>query len=263
MFPDLLSIGPLTIHTYGLMVALGILAGVALAEYLYRGAGGDPGRMVDISFIVVLSGLLGARALFVAVSWRYFAANPLEIIMLWKGGLVFYGGLLGGIVGLFACIRIYGLKTGLMLDIGATAIALGHAMGRLGCFSAGCCYGKAADLPWSITFTDPRCLATEVLNQPVHPTQLYSSAFLFALTGFLVWQHHRKRFEGQIASLYLLLYGLFRLTVEYFRGDPRGSLSFAGLTLSTSQWISVVMVVVGAGTYALLHRGRSMEKPRQ
>lgn len=266
MFPELFSIGPLTIHTYGLLVALGILAGVSLAEHLHRRTGGKPGFMVDISFIVVLSGLLGARLIFVAVSWRYFAANPLEILMLWKGGLVFYGGLLGGIAGLFACIRIYSLSTSLMLDIGAPAIALGHAMGRLGCFSAGCCYGKTTDWPWSITFTDPRCLATEVLNQPVHPTQLYSSFFLFALTGFLVWLHHReifigrKRFSGQIASLYLVLYGLFRLIVEFFRGDPRGSYSLAGLTLSTSQWISVVMIAAGAVVYYYLGYMRSSQK---
>jgi phosphatidylglycerol:prolipoprotein diacylglycerol transferase len=260
MFPELVTIGPLTIHTYGLMVALGILSGVSLAEFLHRKSGGIPGRIVDISLIVVLSGLLGARLLFVAVSWKYFTANPLEIFMIWKGGLVFYGGLLGGIAGILTCIRLYRLETGLILDIGAIAIALGHAMGRLGCFSAGCCYGKVADLPWSITFTDPRCLATEVLNQPVHPTQLYSSTFLFALTGFLVWLQlqkrflGRKRFGGQVASLYLVLYGLFRFTVEFFRGDARGGLTLAGLNLSTSQWISIIMVMAGVCAYVLLAR---------
>jgi phosphatidylglycerol:prolipoprotein diacylglycerol transferase len=260
MLPELVTIGPLTIHTYGLMVALGILAGVALAEYLHRRSGGTPGQIVDISLIVVLSGLLGARILFVAVSWEYFAANPLETFMIWKGGLVFYGGLLGGIAGILTCIRMYRLETGLILDIGAIAIALGHAMGRLGCFSAGCCYGKVADLPWSITFTDPRCLATEVLNQAVHPTQLYSSFFLFALTGFLVWLQLQKRFlgrnrfGGQVASLYLVLYGLFRFTVEFFRGDARGGLTVIGLNLSTSQVISIIMVMAGVCAYVLLAR---------
>ena len=268
MLPELVTIGPLTIHTYGLMVALGILAGVSLAEVLHRRSGGIPGRIVDISLIVVLSGLLGARVLFVAVSWKYFAANPVEIFMIWKGGLVFYGGLLGGIAGIYACIRLYRMETGLVLDIGAIAIALGHAMGRLGCFSAGCCYGKVADLPWSITFTDPRCLATEVLNQPVHPTQLYSSAFLFSLTGFLVWLQlrdrflGRKRFGGQVASSYLVLYGLFRFTVEFFRGDARGALPVGGLALSTSQWISIGMVGAGVCAYILLQRRQGSEKPQ-
>jgi phosphatidylglycerol:prolipoprotein diacylglycerol transferase len=266
MLPELVTIGPLTIHTYGLMVALGILAGVSLAEFLHRKSGGTPGRIVDISLIVVLSGLLGARLLFVAVSWKYFVANPLEIFMIWKGGLVFYGGLLGGIAGILTCIRLYRLETGLILDIGAIAIALGHAVGRLGCFSAGCCYGKVADLPWSITFTDPRCLATEVLNQPVHPTQLYSSFFLFTLTGFLVWLQLQerflgsKRFGGQVASFYLVLYGLFRFTVEFFRGDARGGLPVGGLALSTSQWISIVMVMAGSIAYVLLYRRQNVSK---
>jgi phosphatidylglycerol:prolipoprotein diacylglycerol transferase len=266
MLPELFTIGSFTIHTYGLMVALGIFFGVSLAEYLHRRSGGTPGRIVDISLIVVLSGMLGARILFVAISWRYFAANPLEIFMIWKGGLVFYGGLLGGIAGILACIRLYRLETGLILDIGSIAIALGHAVGRLGCFSAGCCFGKVADLPWSITFTDPRCLATDVLNQPVHPTQLYSSFFLFALTGFLVWLQRsdrflgRERVNGQVASLYLALYGSFRFTVEFFRGDKRGGIGVASLNLSTSQVISIIMVAAGIVVYFLLARRSSTSK---
>ena len=136
MFPELFSIGPVTVHTYGLMVALGIVAGVALAEYLYRRSGGAPGRITDMALIIVISGLIGARILFVLVNLSYYIANPVEIVMLWKGGLVFYGGLLGGFLALLACIRYYRLPLWSMLDIGAAAIALGHGFGRLGCFTA-------------------------------------------------------------------------------------------------------------------------------
>jgi phosphatidylglycerol:prolipoprotein diacylglycerol transferase len=254
MFPELFTIGPLAIHTYGLMVALGILAGVGLAEYLHRSSGGEPGRVVDMALIVVICGLIGARILFILINFRYYASNPMETIMMWKGGLVFYGGLLGGILALLGCIRFYRLPLWPMLDIGAAAIALGHAMGRLGCFTAGCCYGRLSDLPWAVTFTDPRCLAVEVLNHPVHPTQLYSFLFLMGLTGFLVWLHPRKKFPGQGAAAYLILYGLFRFSVEFLRSDPRGAWSLMNTTLATSQWISVAAVAAGVVIYMLLAR---------
>ncbi len=257
MLPELVAIGPLTIHTYGLMVALGILVGTGLAEHLHRRAGGEPGRVMDMALVVVLSGLLGARFLFVLINWDYFSLHPLEMAMLWKGGLVFYGGLLGGMAALLLFIRIHRLPFWTMLDIGAVAIAAGHGLGRLGCFTAGCCYGKETDLPWAVTFTDPRCLAVEVLNRPVHPTQLYSFLFLMVLAGFLFWLQPRVRFPGQAAALYLLLYGLFRFVVEFFRGDPRGAFSLQGITLATSQWISLGAVLAGILIYAFLaHRKR-------
>jgi phosphatidylglycerol:prolipoprotein diacylglycerol transferase len=254
MFPELLTIGSLTIHTYGLMVALGILAGVGLAEHLYRKSGGEPGRVIDMALIVVICGLIGGRLLFILINFSYYASNPLETVMVWKGGLVFYGGLLGGILALLGCIRLYRLPLWHILDIGAAAIALGHALGRLGCFSAGCCYGQLTDLPWSVTFSDPRSLAVEVLNQPVHPTQLYSFLFLMGLAGFLVWLHPRKKFPGQGAAAYLFLYGLFRFGVEFLRSDPRGAFSLMGTTLATSQWISLASVAAGVTIYVILNR---------
>jgi len=254
MLPELITIGPLTIHTYGLMVALGILAGVGLAEYLFRRSGGEPGRVMDMALIVVICGIIGARLLFILINFNYYASNPLETIMVWKGGLVFYGGLLGGILALLGCIRFYRLPLWHMLDIGAAAIALGHSLGRLGCFTAGCCYGRLTDLPWAVTFSDPRSLAVDILDQPVHPTQLYSFLFLAGLAWFLVWLHPRKKFPGQGAAAYLVLYGLFRFGVEFLRSDPRGTFSLMGTTLATSQWISLVAVAAGVFIYIFLSR---------
>jgi phosphatidylglycerol:prolipoprotein diacylglycerol transferase len=254
MFPDLFTIGPLTIHTYGLMVALGIMAGVGLAEYLHRRSGGEPGMILDMALIIVVTGLIGARILFILVNLDYYISNPLETVMLWKGGLVFYGGLAGGLLALLGYIRFYHLSLWHTLDLGAIAISLGHGVGRLGCFSAGCCYGRPTDLPWAVTFTNPRCLAVEVLGQPVHPTQLYSFFFLMGLTLFLVWLEPRKKFAGLGTAAYLILYGLFRFGVEFLRSDPRGTLDLFGTTLTTSQWISLVAVVAGVTLYIVLSR---------
>jgi phosphatidylglycerol:prolipoprotein diacylglycerol transferase len=254
MFPDLLTIGPLTIHTYGLMVALGIMSGVGLAEYLHRRSGGEPGRIIDMALIIVITGLIGARALFILINLDYYISNPLETVMLWKGGLVFYGGLVGGVLALLGCVRFYHLTLWPILDIGAAAISLGHALGRLGCFTAGCCYGRVTDQPWSVTFTNPRCLAVEVLDKPVHPTQLYSFFFLMGLTVFLVWLEPRKKFAGLGTAVYLTFYGLFRFGVEFLRSDPRGSFELFGTTLATSQWISLAAVAAGVLIYVILSR---------
>jgi phosphatidylglycerol:prolipoprotein diacylglycerol transferase len=258
MFPELFTVGPVVIHTYGLLVALGILAGVILGEHLNRQSGGEPGRIVDMSVIVVLAGLAGARIIFVLDNWGYYAQDPVEILKFWQGGLVFYGGLAGGTAAFILVIRHYRLYLWDMLDIGAAAVALGHAFGRLGCFSAGCCYGRPSTLPWSITFTDPHCLAVEVLNTPVHPTQLYSFLFLTTLAAFLAYLHPRRRFPGQMAAVYLLSYGIFRFAVEFLRGDPRGSLEAAGITLSVSQWASLTATAAGVFIYFFLSR-----KPRK
>jgi len=252
MLPDPISIGPVSLHMYGVLLALGVLAGVTLAEWLHRKEGGKPGRMVDLAVFVVLAGLVGARIIFVLVNWDYYVNAPLEIPMFWQGGLVFFGGLAGGGAVFILTARHFGLPVMGMMDIGAAGVCLGHAFGRLGCFSAGCCYGKPADLPWAVTFTDPHCLAVEILNIPVHPTQLYSSFFLFALAAFLVCLHPRRSFPGQMAAAYLILYGLFRFGVEFFRGDPRGGFSLLGATLSIGQWMSLAAVAAGAALYLFL-----------
>lgn len=259
VLPELVSIGPVTIHTYGLLVALGILAAVGLTEHLSRRGGGEPGRIIDMSFIVVFSGLVGARLIFVITHLTYYADNPLEILMIWKGGLVFYGGLIGGGTAFLAFVHFLRLPLLDMVDIGSAGVAIGHAFGRIGCFAAGCCYGHFSDLPWAVTFTDPRCLAVEVLNEPVHPTQLYSFIFLSVLTAFLVWLHPRRKFAGQMAAIYLTLYGLFRFGVEFLRGDPRTSMEIFGAAFSVSQCLSLAAFAVGAVTYIILARRSGRE----
>lgn len=252
MHPELLNLGFLTIHTYGFFYALGILAAIVVSEFLNQRSGEPAGVITDLALPVVVGVVLGARVLFILVEHQYFRQHPLEIFMFWKGGLVFYGGLMGGAAAFFLTVRKRGLNLWKTADTLAPGLALGHALGRLGCFFAGSCYGRPTDVPWAVTFTDPKSLAGAVLGIPVHPTQLYSSGFLFLLSALLVFTRARKGFQGQVAIVYALLYGSFRFLVEFLRGDPRGEATLFGLTLSTSQWISVLLVAAAVTGYHLL-----------
>ena len=254
MYPILLKIGPLTIHTYGALYALGILTAVALAEYRHRRSGGEPEVIVDMALPVVLGVILGARALFIIVEREYYLQNPMEIFMVWKGGLVFYGGLMGGALAFIIITRVRKLELWDMADTVAPGVALGHALGRLGCFFAGSCYGRPTDVAWAVTYTDPNSLARDVLGIPVHPTQIYSAAFLVLLSGILLFIGSRSAFRGQMIASYGILYGTFRFFIEFLRGDPRGTVVLADITLSTSQAVSLVLVPVSIAAYIYLRR---------
>jgi len=174
--------------------------------------------------------------------------------MIWRGGLVFYGGLIGGAVAFIVAARILKMDLLKSADTVAPAVALGHGIGRIGCFFAGSCYGKPTDLPWAVVFTDPRSLAQGVLGTPVHPVQIYSSLSLMALAVVLIRIRKVSRFEGQVIASYGILYGILRFAMEFLRGDPRGFLAISGVTLSTSQVISLVVVPLSVAAWAILSR---------
>jgi phosphatidylglycerol:prolipoprotein diacylglycerol transferase len=175
-----------------------------------------------------------------------YRANPLHLVSLdfVRSGGVFYGGFIGAVLVGYILIRRYGLSWWKTADAFAPGIALGQAIGRQGCFAAGCCWGKPTTLPWGVEFTEAGHEVTGVpLGVHLHPTQLYESFAAFALFLFLIWLHRRKRFNGQVILIYGVLYGLIRFSIEFVRDDPRGDI--AGLTtltgLSTSQLISLVV----------------------
>jgi phosphatidylglycerol:prolipoprotein diacylglycerol transferase len=254
MYPELLKIGPLTLHTYGLFVALGMLVGTYLIDYLYRKDGGEPGTIPDMALFVIVGAIVGARALFIFLNLDYFRADPLQILMVWRGGLVFYGGLIGGSIAFILTVRLKGLDLWRLADNVAPGLTLGHALGRLGCFFAGSCYGKPTDVPWAVIFTDPRSLAVNILGVPVHPVQLYSSVALLGLTAVLLRVRSRSVFTGQVIAVYGILYGILRFNMEFFRGDPRGFLTISGITLSTSQVVSLMVVPIAVAAYIILSR---------
>jgi phosphatidylglycerol:prolipoprotein diacylglycerol transferase len=251
MLPVLFRLGPLTIRTYGVAVALAFLFGILLVRRGAKQRGINPDSAYDIVLAAMLGGIIGARIVYVMKNWSEFAQNPLEIFATWQGGLVFYGGLIGGTLAvLLAIVRIRRLPMGKVADIVAPALALGSAIGRLGCFCNGCCYGKQTGVPWAITFTDSASAASP-LGTPLHPTQLYEFSYNILILAVLLWAEKRFKSDGLLFWLFITLYGLFRFIVEFFRTNP---VAFAGM--SASQIFSALMFVVGISVIVFRYSGR-------
>jgi phosphatidylglycerol:prolipoprotein diacylglycerol transferase len=256
MHPILIEIGFIKIFTYGLLIATAFLAAILLAVRQAGKEGLDQQQIMDLCFYILVSAIVGARILYVIVEYRYFLANPLEAFKFWKGGLVFYGGLIGAASVAYLYMRKYRMPLWQVADIVAPSLALGQAIGRWGCFFAGCCYGIKTDLPWAVTFTDPLSLAP--LNVPLHPTQIYSSIKGLTIFLILVWVRKRKSFNGQLFWLYGCLYSIGRFIVEFYRGDDRG-FAVQGV-LSTSQFIGIFTLAFSMVMLIVL-RSRSSHAP--
>jgi phosphatidylglycerol---prolipoprotein diacylglyceryl transferase len=241
MHPVLVRIGPLTIHSYGVFIAAGFLIGLFLAVRQGKKQGIPEEKIMDITFYLLLSAIIGSRLLFVAIGARYYLEHPLDIFKIWEGGLVFYGGLILAVPVAIWYVRRNRIDLWNTADVFAPSLAIGHALGRLGCFCAGCCYGKPAyGLPWAVTFSDPESLAS--MGVPLHPVQLYESLGELLNFFFLILLRRRQSFKGQLFWMYILMYSLLRFAVEFFRGDTvRG---FIISDISISQGISILTAVL-------------------
>ena len=250
MYPVLFRIGPFAVHTYGVFVAMAFLSAIALALRDARREGEDANKILDLCFYAIVAAIVGSRLLYVLVNWSTFRHDPFEIVRIWHGGLVFYGGFIGALITALWYIRRNGLPLLKTVDIMAPPIAFGQFVGRIGCFFAGCCYGKTCDLPWAVTFTHPESLAPK--GVPLHPTQLYSSLNSLFIFLVLVGLRRIKGFHGQIFWSYVLLYGVTRSILEHFRGDERGM--FVEGMLSTSQLIGLTVAVIAIAMMIILRR---------
>ena len=212
MYPVLIRLGTLEIHTYGVLVAAGFLAGILTAQRRARRAGLAPERISDLGVWLILSAMLGAKLFHIIFFWNDFIegwrATGLASL---RAGFVFYGGFLGAALGLMAYARLHKLPVWQLADVLAPSVALGHAFGRLGCFFEGCCYGKVCTLPWAIHLPGHA--------GALHPTQLYEAAGNLVIFAGLSAFYRHKRFDSQICWLYVLSYGALRFLVEFFRGD--------------------------------------------
>ena len=246
MHPVLLKFGSVTIYTYGFMIALGFFLGIVLAMREARRLGENPEKIMDLSFYILVAAIIGSRLFYVVTAWDSFAGNPLEIIKIWKGGLVFYGGFIGAVATAVAYMRLHRLPFWKTADILAPSLALGQTLGRMGCFFAGCCYGRPSDAPWAVTFTDQACLAP--VDMSLHPTQLYSAFTNLTIFVILLVFSRRNKITGRVFWTYVLLYGLTRSIIETLRGDFRGAEVFGLLSISqtlglTGAAVAIVMLV--------------------
>ena len=240
MYPRLLELGPITVYTYGVLLAAAYLFGLQLARVRAKQRGLDANRVLDLGIYIIISALVGAKLLLFITDFRTFVDNPRELLTLARSGGVFYGGLILAVVVALWYIGRIGLPLWTTCDAFAPGIAIGHVVGRFGCFFAGCCYGKPTDMPWGITFTDPYAAANvgTPLNVRLHPTQLYEAgAEALILVVLLVTESRGKRYPGRTFWFYMLLYAISRYVIEMYRDDPRGSVGI----FSTSQFISVIL----------------------
>jgi phosphatidylglycerol---prolipoprotein diacylglyceryl transferase len=251
MWPVLCQWGPVTLHTYGALVALGFFLGYFYTLRLGRRHGVSADAVTDLAWWTLLAGLLGARLLYASFNPSQFLEDPLEIFKIWQGGLVWYGGFLAALAATVHWARRHDVPFLKLGDMIAPGLALGHGVGRLGCFAAGCCFGRPTDLPWAITFTHPDTLA--VPNVAVHPSQLYEAVLnveLFVVLSVLANRLPGWIGSGRLTALYLAGYGVIRVLVEATRGDDRGPV-WAGVTVT--QWIAAACFAAGV---ALLMRRR-------
>ncbi len=242
MHPRLFDLGPFTIYTYGVLLAAAFLLGLKLATARARRRGMDAGRILDLGIYIIVAAIVGGKLLLLVTDFQSFRANPTEFLSLARSGGVFYGGLLLAVAVAFWYMRRHALPLWPTFDVFAPGIALGHAIGRVGCLMAGCCWGRATTVPWAITFNDEFTggYVGTPLGVPLHPTQTYEALAETAILLFLLWleRNHGRNFPGRTFWTYILLYGLSRYAIEFFRGDPRGAVWI----FSTSQFISVLLV---------------------
>lgn len=227
------------IYWYGILVALGFLAAVAHWNALARREGLPAGIGSDLGFIVIVGGILGARVAYLAANLDHYLAHPVEMIRIDQGGLIFYGGFLLASLGVIGMARIRGLPVLRLGDFTISALPLGHALGRTGCFLNGCCYGEPATVPWA-TFT---------ANAWRHPVQLYEAAFNLLLYGMLLLLLRRRARPGLVVAAYLIGYGLWRFGIEFLRGDERNP-GLGGLDVA--QVVSAGLALVGAALWFVL-----------
>ena len=249
MHPIFLRLGGFPIHTYGVLVALGFLAGLGVAAARARKAGMAPEQINDLGVWLILTGMAGGKLFHIVFFWPDFLAGwRAEGLASLREGFVFYGGFITASLATVVYTRRKHLPLMKVADLLAPGVALGHLFGRLGCFFNGCCFGKPCSLPWAVDFPAPHPLH----GIPVHPTELYEAAGnLLIFCGLLGWER-RKRFDGQVWWLYVLSYGILRFVVEFFRGDyPTYYLGW--FTLGHA--IAAVMILLALGALMFCHRG--------
>src|SRR6266852_1327698 len=281
MFPELFKIPGLgiPIATYGVLLAIAFIVALWLTARLAERDGLPKDRIYDLGLYILASSLIGSKLLMIITEWNDYHGEWRRIFSfdLWRSGGVYYGGFLIALLVSVILMRKWHLPWRKTADAFAPGVALGHSIGRLGCFSAGCCWGKPTTSWIGVHFTQAAYTLTGVpdivghLDSETHqnaqifgspdsavyliPTQLIEAAANLAIFGFLMWLRKRRAFDGQIIYAYLMIYGVVRFTIEFWRDDPRGQV----FGLSTSQFISIIMFALGLGLTLYHFRRRAVQ----
>jgi phosphatidylglycerol:prolipoprotein diacylglycerol transferase len=248
VYPRLLQIGQFSLPTYGFLVASGVLLGLLISVRNSRRLGIDGDNAWNLGILVVLAGIVGAKLLLLVNDWGFYSRNPGEILSVntLRSGGVFSGGLVAALIAGAWFMSRHKMPPLRTCDAFAPGLALGHAIGRVGCFAAGCCFGKETHAAWGVVFKNP--LAADwvgtPLGVPLQPTQLMEAVVELLNFFLLSWLLQRRHADGQVFGSYLILYGVARFFIEFLRGDPGRGLVFGGL-MSGTQLISIILVVVG------------------
>lgn len=255
MHPVLFEIplfGGLKIHSYGLMMALGFLAALLWIRFQGKREQLAVNRLTDLAFWMMVSAIVGSRLAFIVEEWNYYFHHPLEIFAVWQGGLVFQGGLILCILVAYFYMKKYQLSFWKVSDVFMPGVALGHSLGRIGCFLAGCCYGKQCDVHawYAVVFSGkPGSLAP--VGVALYPTQLLEAGAELFIFAFLAWKSQKKAFDGQILLLYLILYSVARIGIEFLRGDLERGFVIEPY-LSKAQFYALLLIVFAI--VALIYR---------
>ncbi|MFW6415309.1 MAG: prolipoprotein diacylglyceryl transferase [Thermodesulfobacteriota bacterium] len=244
MHPILIEFGSITIYSYGFFIAAAFLLGLGIAAWQARIKGLDYSLVPDLGFYLIIGAIVGSRLFYILIHPQYFWEHPLYIVQFWKGGLVFLGGaILAAVIGL---VYLHHKKQPFWdwADAFSPGIAAGQAVGRIGCLMAGCCYGKTCSLPWALKFTNPDSLAPTGIA--LHPTQIYHSLAGVITFSLLLFFRKKLQSSGQLFALFMILYGIFRFGIEFFRGDYRG---FVWI-ISTTQLLAMGLILLGIAIFA-------------
>jgi phosphatidylglycerol:prolipoprotein diacylglycerol transferase len=250
MHPVLIQLGPVKVYSFGVMVMLGFIAAAWWATKSGKRRGIDSETVMDAAVYIFIPAMIFARLLFVALNYRDYHSLA-EVGMVWRGGMAFHGGLLGGVLGGIVFCWRRKIPAWDMADIVAPGIALGYAIGRIGCLLNGCCYGRECGLPWALRFPDLNYPG--MLTPPSHPTQIYATLTGLVMFGLLAALDRQRRYSGQTFLAFLVLYCVYRFIIEYFRAGVTATVAFHGLTQAQ---LASIAIAAGAVLVAFLRSAK-------
>ncbi len=256
MQPILFHIGAIPVRSYGLMMAVAFAVGIWIARRRALKQGLDPDVIIDLSFFIILAAILGSRLTYVIIHWPHFQGDPLSVLRIWDGGLTQYGGFVFGIVvGILFFIKRR-IDPWLGADLVTPSLAMGVALGRVGCFLNGCCYGRPCDLPWAVSFPPDSAAGSVYGWTAVHPTQLYAVIAALAIFVIVLVIEPRKPFHGFLLWLFVLLMSIYRFLIDAVRHYEQVSIVYSGenFTFTSNQLLGSILILVSIGFLVYLSR---------